>query len=72
MTSGKEVGWFVLIIMIFYCRLMVHITDTRTQKVVSYTSAKSLVQPFLYLFDAKTTTVEQISLFKLICGKSDG
>jgi len=27
------------IIMIFYCGLMVHITDTRTQKVVSYTSA---------------------------------
>ena len=24
----------------------------------------SLVQPFLYLFDAETTTVEQISLFK--------
>jgi len=31
----------------------------------------SLVQPFLYSFDAKTTTVEQISLFKLICSKSD-
>jgi len=27
------------VIMIFYCGLMVHITDTRTQKVVSYTSA---------------------------------
>ena len=25
--------------MMFYCGLMVHITDTRTQKVVSYTSA---------------------------------
>ena len=25
--------------MIFYCGLMVHITDTRAQKVVSYTSA---------------------------------
>jgi len=25
--------------MIFYCRLIVHITDTRAQKVVSYTSA---------------------------------
>ena len=25
--------------MICYCALMVHITDTRTQKVVSYTSA---------------------------------
>jgi len=23
----------------FYCRLLVHITDTRAQKVVSYTSA---------------------------------
>jgi len=31
-----------------------------------------LVQPFLYLFDAKTTTVEQISLFKLICSTNDG
>jgi len=29
----------VFMIMIFYCGLMVHITDTRTQKVVSYTSA---------------------------------
>jgi len=25
--------------MIFYCGLMVHITDTITQKVISYTSA---------------------------------
>jgi len=25
--------------MIFYCGLMVHITDTRAQKLVSYTSA---------------------------------
>jgi len=32
----------------------------------------SLVQPFLYLFDVKITTVEQISLFKLICTKTDG
>jgi len=32
----------------------------------------SLVQPFLYLFEAKTTTVEQISPFKLICSKNDG
>jgi len=31
----------------------------------------SLVQPFLYLFDAKTTTVEHITLFKLICSKND-
>jgi len=30
------------------------------------------VQPFLHLFDAKTITVEQISLFKLICSKNDG
>ena len=29
----------IIIIMIFYCGLMVHITDTRAQKVVSYTSA---------------------------------
>jgi len=33
---------------------------------------RSLGQPFLYLFDAKTTTVEHISLFKLICSKNDG
>ena len=32
----------------------------------------SIAQPFLYLFDAKTTTVEQISLSKLICSKNDG
>jgi len=32
----------------------------------------SLVQPFLYFFDAKTTTVEQITLFKQICSKNDG
>jgi len=31
-----------------------------------------LVQPFLCLFDAKTTTVEQITLFKLICSKNGG
>jgi len=29
----------IIIIMIFYCGLMVHITDTTAQKVVSYTSA---------------------------------
>jgi len=34
--------------------------------------ALSLVQPFLYLFDAKITTVEHISLFKLICRKNNG
>ena len=28
-----------IMIMIFYCGLVVHITDTRAQKVVSYTSA---------------------------------
>jgi len=32
----------------------------------------SLVEPFLFLFDAKTTTVEQVTLFKLICCKNDG
>ena len=32
----------------------------------------SLGQPFRYLFDAKTATVEQISLFKLICSKNNG
>jgi len=31
----------------------------------------SLGQPFLYLFDAKTTTLEHISLFKLIFSKND-
>jgi len=31
--------WTYIIIMIFYCTLVVHITDTRAQKVVSYTSA---------------------------------
>jgi len=35
----RGVGIIIIIIMIFYCGLMVHITDTRTQKVVSYTSA---------------------------------
>jgi len=29
----------IIIIMIFYCGLVVHITDTRAQNVVSYTSA---------------------------------
>jgi len=32
----------------------------------------SLGQPILYLSDAKTTTVAQISLFKLICSKNHG
>jgi len=32
----------------------------------------SLGQPFLYLSDAKTTTLQQISLLKLICSKIDG
>jgi len=32
----------------------------------------SFAQPFLHLLDAKTTTVEQISLFKPICSKNDG
>ena len=30
---------FLIIIILFYCGLMVHITDTRAQKVVSCTSA---------------------------------
>jgi len=34
--------------------------------------ALSLVQPFLYLFDAKTTTVEQTSLIKVICSQNNG
>jgi len=29
----------IIIIIIFYCGLMFHITDTRAQKVASYTSA---------------------------------
>jgi len=32
----------------------------------------SLVQPFLYVFDAKTTTVEHISISKLKCSKNNG
>jgi len=32
----------------------------------------SLLQPFLYLFDARTTTVEQFSLSKLMCSKNNG
>ena len=32
----------------------------------------SLAQPLLYLFDAKTTTVEQMSLFKVIFNKNNG
>jgi len=32
----------------------------------------NLMQPFLYLLDATTTTVEQIGLFKLICSKDNG
>jgi len=31
----------------------------------------SLVPPFLYLFDVKTTTMEQIHSFKLICSKNE-
>jgi len=34
--------------MIFYCGLMVHITDTRAQKVVSYTSAHITETVFAY------------------------
>jgi len=33
-------AFFILIIIIPYCGLMVHITDARAQKVVSYTSAR--------------------------------
>ena len=46
------------------------IRDSSAKKVGLF--VLSLVQPFLYLFDAKTTTVEQISPFKLICSKNDG
>jgi len=56
--------------MIFYCGLMVHITDTRTQKVVSYTAAHIVkhvyeacalgniekVSCFLYLLQFENTT----------------
>ena len=35
---GKIKVEIIIIIMIFYCGLMVHITDTRAQKVVGYTS----------------------------------
>ena len=37
-----------VIIMIFYCGLMVHITDTRSQKVVSYTYAHSTKTVFAH------------------------
>ena len=47
------------------------IRDSSGKEVVGW-FVLSLVQPFLYLFDAKTTTVEKISLFKLICSKNDG
>ena len=36
---GGRINIVIIIIMIFYCGLMVHVTDTRTKKVVSYTSA---------------------------------
>jgi len=45
------------------------IRDSREKEVGWF--VLSLRQPFLYLFDAKTTTVEQINLFKLICSKND-
>ena len=34
-----QIWLIIIIIMIFYCGLMVHITDTRAQKVVSYATA---------------------------------
>jgi len=46
--------------------------DKRFERKKGWVVLLSLVQPFLYLFDAKTTTVEQISLFKVICRKNDG
>jgi len=38
-AGGCYIFKIIIIITIFYCGLMVHITDTRAQKVVSYTSA---------------------------------
>jgi len=43
-TDPENSEWFsilsvIIIIIIFYCGLMVHITNTGAQKVVSYTSA---------------------------------
>jgi len=35
---GKFSAIIMVMIMIFYCGLVVHITDTRAQKVVRYTS----------------------------------
>jgi len=32
----------------------------------------TLGQRFLYLYDAVSTTMEELSLFKLICSKNDG
>jgi len=37
--NKRVIRFLAFIIMMFYCGLMVHITDTRTQKVASYTSA---------------------------------
>jgi len=41
-TDPENSEWFsiISIIIIFYCGLMVHITNTGAQKVVSYTSAR--------------------------------
>jgi len=39
LVSTLQLYFNIIIIIIFYCRLMVHITDTRAQKVFSYTSA---------------------------------
>jgi len=38
-VCDRNIDCFIMIITIFHCVFMVHITDTRAQKVVSYTSA---------------------------------
>ena len=50
---------FLIIIIIFYCGLMVHITDTRAQKVVSCTSAH--ITETVFAHDQRWE--EQIALF---------
>jgi len=43
--------YIIIIVMIFYCRLIVivHITDTRAQKVVSYTSTHIIETVFAHV-----------------------
>jgi len=50
LTSAKfQTYHYIIIIMIFYCGLVVHITDTRAQKVVSYTHQRTLQKRRLHM-----------------------